>query len=104
VIASLSPVLYYAPKIQDQVHSDEAGSLDPSRGGAGGMSNRKKRKAFEAKIIEIVKVGGECSEDDLRVISHKVDVGVTEFQPMVEDLREKGVLMRKADGRYKVCA
>lgn len=91
-------------KSVDQVHSDEAGSLDPSRGGAGGMSNRKKKKAFEAMVKEKIGVGNECSEDSLRVFADQADVGISEFQPTLEDLREKGVLIKKSDGMYKVCA
>lgn len=89
-------------KSVDQVHSDEVGSLDPCRGGAGGQSNRKTRKLFETKIKEIIGVGAECAMDDLRCIADRIHVGLSEFKPMVENMRDKGVLLLKSDGRYQV--
>lgn len=49
----------------EQVHSDEGGNLDRSRGGAGGKSNRKMKKAFVNEIQRIVGIGTECTLDDL---------------------------------------
>jgi DNA helicase MCM8 len=49
----------------EQVHSDEGGILDKSRGGAGGKSNRKMKKAFVNELQRIVGIGAECTMDDL---------------------------------------
>jgi hypothetical protein len=52
-------------KSVDQVHSDDHGEVDPSRGGAGGTSNRKMKKAFANEIQRLVGSGRQCSLDDL---------------------------------------
>ena len=50
----------------EQVHAtNEMGAVDPSRGGAGGQSNRKMKKALVNEIQRIIGVGAECSLDDL---------------------------------------
>jgi hypothetical protein len=49
----------------EQVHSDEGGVVDPGRGGAGGKSRRKMKKAFVNELQQIVGIGAECSLDDL---------------------------------------
>ena len=66
------------------------------------MSNRKMRKLFEAKMKEIIGVGAECSIDDLRCIADKVNFSLGDFRPMIDDLRDKGVLLLKSDGRYQI--
>lgn len=88
----------------EQVHSDEFGVVDKGRGGAGGMSNRKMKKAFTNEIHRLVGIGAECSLDDLRriSISERVKCGIAEFQSVVEDLRNNGVLLKKSDGRFQV--
>jgi DNA helicase MCM8 len=52
-------------KSVEQVHSDEGGFIDPGRGGAGGNSNRKIKKAFVNELQRIVGVGADCTMDDL---------------------------------------
>jgi DNA helicase MCM8 len=86
----------------DQVHTDEGGEVDPTRGGAGGKSNRKMKKAFMNELQRIVGVGAECTLDDLRRIAAKVHCGLNEFPAMVEDLRNNGILMKKSSGNYQV--
>lgn len=49
----------------EQVHSDEGGVLDSSRGGAGGISNRKMKKIFANELQRLVGIEGECTIDDL---------------------------------------
>lgn len=49
----------------EQVHSDEGGVLDKTRGGAGGSSQRKMKKAFVKEIRRLVGVGGTCTIEDL---------------------------------------
>jgi DNA helicase MCM8 len=50
----------------EQVHCcDEMGNLDHCRGGAGGQSNRKVKKAFVNEIQRIIGIGAECTLDDL---------------------------------------
>jgi DNA replicative helicase MCM subunit Mcm2 (Cdc46/Mcm family) len=109
----------------EQVHSDEKGNLDVSRGGAGGKSNRKMKKAFVDELQRIVGIDAECTLDDLvcsrfvrhcwlairdvltsrllqRRIADKVNCGLAEFSGLIEDLRNGGVLLKKANGRYHV--
>ena len=86
----------------EQVHRDEYGVLDRTRVGAGGMSNRKMRKTFVQHIHNVIGVGAECSMDDLRRLADRAHVSLSEFQNMVEDMRNEGLLMKKPDGRYQV--
>jgi hypothetical protein len=78
--------------------------LDPLRGGAAGMSNRKARKMFEARMKEIIGIGAECGIDDLRCIAEQIKYSLVDFQAMIDDFRDKGVLLKKSDGRYQIVA
>lgn len=49
----------------EQVHSDETGALDRTRGGAGGQSNRKVKKMFVTEVHRVIGVGSECTLEDL---------------------------------------
>lgn len=53
----------------EQVHTDEYGTLDRARAGAGGLSNRKMRKTFTEELHKVIGVGAECSLDDLRRVA-----------------------------------
>ena len=68
------------------------------------MSKRKKKMAFMDKVIEIVGDGAECSVDDLRRVAALVDLGISEFQPTLEQLREQGFLCKRGNGGYKIVA
>ena len=79
----------------EQVHSDEGGNLDRSRGGAGGKSNRKMKKAFVNEIQRIVGIGTECTLDDLVSTSacgHRATRSV--YFPLTAFLRS-GALLKK---------
>jgi DNA replicative helicase MCM subunit Mcm2 (Cdc46/Mcm family) len=52
-------------KSVDQVHSDDHGSVDRTRGGAGGTSNRKMKKAFVNELGRLIGSSRRCSLDDL---------------------------------------
>jgi DNA helicase MCM8 len=86
----------------EQVHSDEGGTIDKGRGGAGGSSNRKMKKAFTTELYRIVGNGAECSIDDLRRIADRVACGLNDFSGVLDDLRSNGILIKKANGRYQV--
>lgn len=86
----------------EQVHTDEFGIVDRTRAGPGGLSNRKMRKIFTQEVYNVIGVGAECSLDDLRRIADRVQCSISEFQTMIEDMRNNGILMKKPDGRYKV--
>lgn len=86
----------------EQVHSDEQGLVDKGRGGAGGKSNRKMKKEFTKELHTVIGIGVECRMDDLRRIADRVGCGIAEFSGLVEDLREKGVLMKKSAGLFQV--
>lgn len=85
-----------------QVHTDEKGSLDLSRGGAGGKSNKKMKKAFINELHRLVGPGAECQLDDLRRVADKVNCGVNEFASLVESMREQGIIMKSSSGGYRV--
>ena len=86
----------------EQVHTDEYGVMDRSRGGAAGQSNRKMRKAFLNELHLIVGVGADCTMDDLRRIAGRVDCSLSDFQNMIEDMRNSGILLKRSDGRFQV--
>jgi DNA helicase MCM8 len=88
----------------EQVHADEYGCVDPSRGGAAGTSKRKMKKLLMDEIVRVVGVGAECSLDDLRRVADRVRCGLNEFPSLVEDLRNNGLLMKKSNGRFQVMA
>ena len=86
----------------EQVHTDEYGIMDRSRAGAAGMSNRKMRKLFIIELHSVIGVGAECTLDDLRRVADRVQSSISEFQTMLEDMRDNGILLKKPDGRYQV--
>jgi DNA helicase MCM8 len=86
----------------EQVHTDEYGTLDRARAGAGGLSNRKMRKTFTEELHKVIGVGAECSLDDLRRVADRVQSSLSEFQTMIEDMRNSGILLKKSNGRYQV--
>jgi DNA helicase MCM8 len=86
----------------EQVHTDEYGIVDRTRAGAAGLSNRKMRKLFIQEVQKIIGIGAECSLDDLRRVADRIECSISEFQTMVDDMRDNGMLMRKPDGGYKV--
>ena len=89
-------------KSVEQVHTDEYGSIDRNRIGAGGQSNRKMRKAFTKELQNIIGIGAECTMDDLRRVADRVECSLGNFQTMIEEMRNSGLLMKKPDGRYQV--
>jgi DNA helicase MCM8 len=86
----------------EQVHSDEHGFVDPTRGGAAGTSKRKIKKVFLEEIHRIVGIGADCSLDDLRKIADRVRCGLNEFPSIIEDLRDNGHLLKKSNGLFEV--
>lgn len=86
----------------EQVHADEAGIIDPTRGGAGGTSKRKMKGLFLEELHRVVGLEAECSLDDLRKVADRVRCGLSDFPAMLEELRNNGVLMKKPNGRFQV--
>lgn len=85
-----------------QVHTDEKGSLDLARGGAGGKSNRKVKKAFIDELYNVICPGAECQMDDLRRIADKVNCGLQQFNTLIDTIRNEGIIMKTSSGSYKV--
>lgn len=85
-----------------QVYTDEKGSLDLQRGGAGGKSKKKVKKAFVDELLRIVGSGAECTLDDLRRIADKVNCGLSDFTPLLDSIRNDGIIMKTSSGGYKV--
>ena len=85
-----------------QVHvTNAAGHIDKSRGGAGGTSNRKAKKAFEAELRKIVsmKRDDRIYMEDVFNASSAANVGyAVKSEELIEGLRDMNVVMRKIDG------
>ena len=86
----------------EQVHTDETGNVDPRRGGAGGTSKHKIKKAFINEIQQIIGVGAECTMEDLRCVADRVKCGLGEFADLVDQLHLNGILLKKANGNWQV--
>ena len=86
----------------EQVHTDEFGIIDRTRGGAAGQSNRKMRRAFHQELCNIVGIGASCTLDDLRRVADRVSCPLSDFHTMIEDMRNNGTLLKKPEGGYKV--
>ena len=88
----------------EQVYTDEHGVVDRARGGAGGMSNRKMRRAFGEELRKVVGIGASCTVDDLRRVADRLRFPLDGFNTMIEDMRDNCLLARKADGTFEVMA
>ncbi len=89
-------------KSVEQVHTDEYGIIDRSRAGARGQSNRKLRKEFKNELYKIVGLGGECSYDDLLRVSNRVNCPLSDFNTIVDEMRNDGTLIKKPNMRYQL--
>lgn len=83
----------------EEVHRDAQGKIDRTRGGAGGKSKRKMKKAFVNEIYRIVGAGSECTMEDLRRIASKINCPLHEFSSMVEEIRDEGILLRQSSSK-----
>jgi len=86
----------------EQVHTDEFGMVDKSRAGARGQSNRKLRKEFIKELHNIVGVGAECTYDDLLRVSNRVNCPLSDFNTIIDDMRNNGTLIKKANRKYQI--
>jgi DNA helicase MCM8 len=86
----------------DEIHMDEFGTIDRSRGGAGGVSNRKLKKAFVNELYRLIGCGADCSIEDLRRIAGKLNCPLHDFSNMLDNLRNEGILMKTGSSSYKV--
>ena len=86
----------------EQVHTDEFGIVDRSRAGARGQSNRKLRKEFTNELYKIVGVGAECTYDDLLRVSNRVNCPLSDFNTIIDDMRNQGTLIKKANMKYQI--
>jgi DNA replicative helicase MCM subunit Mcm2 (Cdc46/Mcm family) len=85
----------------DEVHMDERGIRDRTRGGAGGTSNRKFKKLFEEEIRKFT--GPYMTMDDLRRMGDRFDdVSEKQLKDTVDSFRNDGILLRNADGTYRL--
>lgn len=76
--------------------------MHPRRGGAGGTSKRKIKKAFINEVQRIIGVGAECNLDDLRNVADRVKCGLGEFPDLIDELHLNGILLKKANGNWQV--
>lgn len=85
-----------------QVHvTDAAGHIDKSRGGAGGTSNRKGKRAFEAELRKIVsmKRDDRIYMEDVFAASKAANLGYdVNSKDLIDHLRDMGVVMQRTDG------
>ena len=89
----------------NQVHMDEEGKMDRTRGGAAGTSNRQSKRMFEEEVKKIAAEKGDLflDRDDMLKAAHRADCGVSApVADMIDHLREKGVIMKQGDC-YKLC-
>ena len=89
----------------NQVHMDEEGKMDRTRGGAAGTSNRQSKRMFEEEVKKIAAEKGDLflDRDDMLKAAHRADCGVSApVADMIDHLREKGVIMKQGDS-YKLC-
>lgn len=89
-------------KSVEQVHTDEYGMVDRSRAGARGQSNRKLRREFEKELHNIVGVGAECTYNDLLRVSNRVNCPLSDFNTIIDDMRNSGTLIKKANMKYQI--
>uniref|UniRef100_A0A7S4QZQ7 MCM C-terminal AAA(+) ATPase domain-containing protein n=2 Tax=Ditylum brightwellii TaxID=49249 RepID=A0A7S4QZQ7_9STRA len=90
----------------NQVHMDEQGVVDRTRGGAGGKSKRKAKQLFMEQLRHYAK-GGQFSEltlDHLRIVANQVKLDVSDFRSFIEELRGNGELMKTSAGAYIICS
>lgn len=87
----------------EQVHTDEAGGIDPIRGGPGGISNRKMKTAFQNELLSLVGPrGGDVTMDDMRQVAQRVQCGLGEFHNLIEDLRTNAFMTKGKNGTFKI--
>ncbi len=74
-----------------QVHTDEVGNIDKSRGGAGGKS--KQRRAF----LEAMRTSGQSQFEysDLQSIADRLNLPVGGFRDFLDSLWEQGEIFKK---------
>lgn len=89
-------------KSVEQVHTDEFGIVDKTRAGAAGQSNRKLRREFTKEIFRLVGAGAECSHDDLLRVADRVQLPLSDFNTMIDDMRSNGTVIKKPNGRYQI--
>uniref|UniRef100_A0A7S4AML8 DNA helicase n=1 Tax=Pseudo-nitzschia australis TaxID=44445 RepID=A0A7S4AML8_9STRA len=86
----------------EQVHTDEFGMVDRSRAGARGQSNRKLRREFTRELHTIIGVGAECTYDDLLRVSNRVNCPLSDFNTIIDDMRNNGTLIKKSNRKYQI--
>ena len=89
-------------KSVEQVHTDEFGMVDKSRAGARGQSNRKLRKEFTKELHNIVGIGAECTYDDLLRVSNRVHCPLSDFNTIIDGMRNDGELIMKSNRKYQI--
>ena len=90
----------------DQVHMDEHGNIDKSRGGAGGRSKRKEKDDFINSMKEFISRNrkADFSYEDLRFVASQTNVALSGFRDMIEDLKKDGQLLFTIDRTYQLAA
>lgn len=85
-----------------QIHMDGNGNLDRTRGGAGGKSKRKQKKAFIDCLKKMPQTS--FSKDDFYRLAAKLDLPLCDFWSLVDELRycEEPELRKGPDGLYYV--
>ena len=89
-----------------QVHTDESGMLDKTRGGAGGRSKRKVKRIFLDKLRSYSKNIGkrEMEMVNLREVATLADCPLADFEAMLDELRLSGDLIKTPRNTYKLVA
>jgi len=88
----------------DQVHMDEHGIIDKSRGGAGGRSKRKEKTDF-MNALKIYKENWnlkDLSWEDLQRVAKQAHTRVHGFREMIIDLLQEGSLLKTREKLYQL--
>lgn len=87
-----------------QVHTDELGVVDKTRGGAGGKSKRKVKRLFLEKLHAYSHNQGlrELTMDDLRRVADHAACPLSDFEALVDELRCHGDLIKTPSNTFKI--
>ena len=85
-----------------QIHMDGNGLIDRTRGGIGGKSKRKLKKAFVDFLKRMPQKS--FSRDDFHRVAAKLDLPLSDFWNLVDELRycEQPELRKGGDGLYYI--
>ena len=88
-----------------EVHMDQNGEFDRTRGGAGGSSQKKLLNAFTSELrrhLQQLGWGNECNFETLRQVAEKISIPSEELREFIQKLRDNGLLLRTSSELYQL--